>query len=52
MGKLNTAVRSSLLVNGLFEGSGKAMELLAARYEQMKTNCRNLPHDDSLWDVG
>lgn len=52
IGKVNTTALSSLLANDLFAGSDKAMELLAIRYEQMKKNCGNVPHDDSHWDVG
>ena len=51
MGKLNTKVISALLADGLFAGSEKAKGLLAARYEQMKNNCGNVPHDDSRWNL-
>ena len=51
MGKLNTKVVSALLADGLFADSEKAKGLLAARYEQMKKNCGNVPHDDSRWNL-
>lgn len=51
MGMLNAKAISSLLADGLFAGSEKANDLLAARYKQMKNNYGNVPHDDSRWDL-
>ena len=42
---------AKLLADNLFNGSTQAQRLLAARYQQMKDNYPNVPHDDSRWDL-